>query len=1307
MKKRLIGTGLAISLALSNIGALPSVAAVDNTWKADWTGKEGSSSFTVTATEDNKVVMENQKANNGKFSDGEDSIIYYAKELSNDNNFIFTATVSIDEYNTIAESSNPQQGSVGIGVLDSLYHKTDDISYDDGIFLGTYAPSKSDDLTIRAMSRNSSDKKTVGEALSDPMANEGSGLGIYKLSIVKEGNMYTLSCGKNTEVVEMTSLEDEIYPCLYIARNVKATFTDVNLTVDTKKALSIELSGDYKKEYIYGDKLDISSLKGMVIYDNGTREETKDFLVKGYDPHKVGKQTVTLSKGAASVSIPVEVHDLEVTNITVDYAPVKTDYAMGDLFKTQGIQVSADYSNGTHALLEPDQYYFMADGREIKEGDKIAGTGKKQIKVCRIAEEGLHSNTAGSFTINVNKSKVTELEAAPPVKTVYYLGDELDTTGMTVRSKYINDVSKEIIEIMKPEDYKLSGFESTVPGTKTVKVTSVANPDVSAEFTVNVLERKYEKPVLVKYPRTTYAVGEDFDATDMIVASQYDNGDIEPVEDYSVDKSQFDTTKAGTTYVTVSDGIAAEGITLPITVVESMNNTWRGSTFGQSSGYDKGIEIVGTIPEVPGTAQGKITVRAWDGAGKITNDHDGMTYYFTDIAGSSDFKISADITVVKYLEHDNDDTKRNGQEAFGIMARDVVPLEGTDGSVVIDPSGAKIGENGVAAPVSNNKVFASNIALFGGYSGTGWPTDPASPSYEKNTNINRINLLIRNGVTATDGGGTRIGPYAVSSDFPKEGNKYRLTLERMNGGLYAKCYNYQTEETLDTYYYDDSFLTVQEPNVAYVGFFASRWAEIDVENVEFYETVKDTDQTIANNETTASTPAIYFRDDRYSTSTEYRFKLDVDDSYGKVTVKMNDKVVAQDQPINNISEFKANLNANSVNKLVAVYTPDETLNLTSYEPIIIRENIYHKSYNSSIPVIYASPDGSFKASGTKEFPYDLDTAVGFLEPGQTLILKNGVYKRTEPLEIILGDNGEPDRMKTVEAETEGKVIIDGQNITANAIVTGNYWHFKGIEFVNSAENQKAFHLGGSHNIIENCKFHDNRDMGLQISRVSGLQEKEDWPSYNTVINCESYNNCDPSMINADGFGAKLTVGEGNRFVGCKSHNNVDDGWDLYTKVGTGAIGAVTLENCESYRNGWRLNPDGTETPYNAGGNNGFKCGGENVAVQHMLINCKAYGNGNNGITTNSNPALKIVNCQVYDNAGANVRLYSAKPDEYNYDVQGIISYNGGEPDVVGTLTQETEYTNASAAPLASEINYWCKLKGTLGVNSLGIEMDKQ
>ncbi len=31
---------------------------------------------------------------------------------------------------------------------------------------------------------------------------------------------------------------------------------------------------------------------------------------------------------------------------------------------------------------------------------------------------------------------------------------------------------------------------------------------------------------------------------------------------------------------------------------------------------------------------------------------------------------------------------------------------------------------------------------------------------------------------------------------------------------------------------------------------------------------------------------------------------------------------------------------------------------------------------------------------------------------------------------------------------------------------------------------------------------------------------------------------------ADGFAAKLTVGDGNVFDGCISYNNADDGWDL-------------------------------------------------------------------------------------------------------------------------------------------------------------------
>lgn len=1302
MKKRIIYAGMALTMAFSSIGSIPALAAIDNSWIVDWTGKDGSINFNVTTTADNKVIMENTKVNNGKFSDGEDSIIYYAKEFENSDDFEISAKVTLDEYNTMEESSNPQQGSVGIAILDSLYHKTDDISYDDGIFLGTYAESKSDDLTFRAISRNSSDKKDVGEALSDSISNTGSNLGTYSLSIKKVGDAYTLTCGDKSQVVEMTSLEETIYPCLYIARNVKATFSDVKITEATKKPVSMVIEGSCKTDYIYGDDLDLNGIKAIVTYNDGTKEEVTDYLIKGFNSKKVGKQTVTLIKGNAKAKIPVEVKNLEVTAINTDYLPLKSTYAYGDIFKTEGMQISAEYADGTSAILEPEQYELKIDGKTIKNGNKLSEVGKKQVKIYRAAETGIASKVIGNFYININKNSVDKLTVKEPLKKIYYLGDDLDTTGMVVTSSYVDNSGKVISENLKPCDYEIKGFDSETTGDKVVVITSIANPEISTSFKVNVFERQPEKIQISEYPRTTYAIGQEFDKNGMIVSIVYDNGDIEETDDYTVDISNFDTSSVGTTYVTVNaDGF--ESVNLPVTVVAEMNNVWRGATFGQSSGYDKGPESVGVTAEKYGTTEGKITVKAWNGAGKITNDHDGMTYYFTKINGNSNFKLSADITVDKYLEHNNDDTKRNGQEAFGIMAKDVVPLESKDGSLTIDPESAKIDDEGVIVPMNNNKVFASNMALLGGYSGTGWPSDSTAASYEKNTNINRINLLVRDGVTATDGGGKRNGPYAVSSDFPKEGNKYRMTLERLNGGLMAKCYNYQTEETKEYYYYDDSFLTTQNADVAYVGFFAARWAEITVENVDFYESVKDTDRTIVSNVKPAETPELLFRDDPYSTKPIYEFDLDLDNAKGTVTVKMNDKVVAQDRPISDVEHFSANLNTNAVNKLVAVFTPDDSLNLTSYEPIIIRENIYHKSVNSSVTTVYASPDGNFKGNGTEGNPYDIYTAIGFLQPGQTLILKGGTYKLTKPIEVLYGDNGTSNQMITVQAKKGEKVIVDGQNMTAGVILGGDYWHFKNIEFTNCAENQKCFHLGGSHNIIENCIFSNNRDMGLQISRISGKDQPDfdQWPSYNLILNCESYNNCDPSMINADGFGAKLTVGNGNVFRGCKSHNNVDDGWDLYTKVNTGAIGSVTLENCESYRNGWRLNSDGTETPYNAGGNNGFKCGGENVAVQHILINCKAWGNGNNGITTNSNPALKLVDVIAYDNEGANIRLYSDKPAEYNYDVQGVKSVNAGEPDVVGTLTQDADYNNASETPLSSEINYWCDSKNGAGVNSVG------
>ncbi len=1002
---------------------------------------------------------------------------------------------------------------------------------------------------------------------------------------------------------------------------------------------------------------------------------------------------------AKTTEVTTEVKaDIDVVSVNVDYQPLKTVYASDDIFRTEGMVVNAKYSDGTSKTLKDSDYTIYINGKEIKAGDKLTGVGRKNIEIKTKKVSGVSNTKSAVFPIEISPNKIDSLSVNPPEKIVYYIGDEFDKKGMEVMATFNTKANKQITELLKENEYKLTGFESETAGEKNITVKSVSNPDITATFKVKVQERQIKGITLSKYPRTTYAVGESFDESDMEVGIGYDNGDIEKV-DYTIDTSKFDSSKAGTTAITIKANGYAD-LELPITIVEKMDNQWRTAIFGQTSNFDDPNKASVTAEEY-GTVNGKINVKAWEGSGKITNDHDGIAYYYTSLDSNSNFKLSADVTVNKYLEHDNDDTKRNGQEAFGIMVRDAVPLKNAQGDIIIDEDAAVKDENGVAEPVLDGKLFASNMALFGGYSGRGWP-DLSRTNYEKETKLNRINLLVREGVTEVDGGGTRVGPFATSSDFPKEGNKYRLTLEKFNGGLYAKCYNYQTEETMDKYYYDDSFLTTQNPDNIYVGFFGARWADIDVENVNFYETNKATDQTLESSEGTAITPKISWRDKTFTTDTDYNFGVNVGATNGRITIKLNNTIVAQDVAIKGTDPFVAKLVPNSVNKLYIYYTPSDTLNLTSYKPIVVQKDIVHRD-SPTASVIYAAPDGNLAGTGSYDKPLDIDTAIGIVKPGQTVVLKEGTYVRTAPIEIVLGDDGKEGAYKTVKAEDGKKVVIDGNKKCAIVSHTGSYWKFEGIEFANSGDNLKAFHLGGSHNIIEKCVFHDNGDLGFQMSRVSGAQKPDQYPAYNLIKDCESYNNCDPSMINADGFGAKLTVGEGNKFINCKSHHNVDDGWDLYTKLNSGAIGVVTLENCEAYKNGLKLNPDGTEEPYGAGGNNGFKMGGENVAVQHILINCKTHDNVNNGVTTNSNPTIKLINLQAYNNGDANIKLYSDKPQEFNYSIEGLISVNGGKADIIGSVNLDADYPNASEVPLISAVNFWCGDNGK-SVNSDGTEV---
>ena len=98
-------------------------------------------------------------------------------------------------------------------------------------------------------------------------------------------------------------------------------------------------------------------------------------------------------------------------------------------------------------------------------------------------------------------------------------------------------------------------------------------------------------------------------------------------------------------------------------------------------------------------------------------------------------------------------------------------------------------------------------------------------------------------------------------------------------------------------------------------------------------------------------------------------------------------------------------------------------------------------------------------------------------------------------------------------------------------------------------------------------------------------------------------------------------GDGIVFDGCILYNNADDGWDLFAKVETGAIGTVTIKNSVAYMNGYVLDEEGNLV--DAGNGNGFKMGGSSITGGHKLINSVAFCNKAKGIDSNSCPDIQV------------------------------------------------------------------------------------
>ena len=366
------------------------------------------------------------------------------------------------------------------------------------------------------------------------------------------------------------------------------------------------------------------------------------------------------------------------------------------------------------------------------------------------------------------------------------------------------------------------------------------------------------------------------------------------------------------------------------------------------------------------------------------------------------------------------------------------------------------------------------------------------------------------------------------------------------------------------------------------------------------------------------------------------------------------------------------LPSNATNKVVAWAVSNTTV------ADINSEGLLTPKINGQVTVTATATDGSGKVgqliiniSGINDVlgivvstPQELLSALSSANAGDNIYIREGTY--TFSTSISISRNGTSGNLISLlpHPDNTSRPKFDFSAMLENSSnrgirLSGSYWHIKGIDVFKAGDN--GMFISGSNNLIEYCNFSENADTGLQIGNGG---------ANNTILNCDSFYNADSTIENADGFACKLDAGTGNKFVGCRAWQNLDDGWDGYLR-GADNI-TTTYENCWAFKNGYLKN--GTVS---GGDGNGFKTGGsDDKLLKHNGIfkNCVAAGNGFDGFDHNSNRGnIELYNCSAYAN-GKNIGFGSTNIAN-SLTIKNTASLSGGSGDSLSATT--TNITNNS------------------------------
>ena len=150
-----------------------------------------------------------------------------------------------------------------------------------------------------------------------------------------------------------------------------------------------------KTTYAPGEQLSTEGLQIFVSYADGTTATIDSGFSATADLTAAGTQVVTVGYKGVTTTFEVTVSTVTVSSIAVTKAPAKTTYKVGEAFSSEGLEVTATYSDGSKKVVTG---YTLS----------VVDTSAAGTKTATVTYEG----KTATFTVTVEKDAETETSAS-------------------------------------------------------------------------------------------------------------------------------------------------------------------------------------------------------------------------------------------------------------------------------------------------------------------------------------------------------------------------------------------------------------------------------------------------------------------------------------------------------------------------------------------------------------------------------------------------------------------------------------------------------------------------------------------------------------------------------------------------------------------------------------------------------------------------------------------------------------------------------------------------------------------------------